>query len=218
MKRFYSLTGALSVLFFLTFSANLFAETKVVPATETGSPSTNSPALKNAVVLIIRHAEKPESGDTLNAEGEARAKAYVEYFKNFTVDSKPIHLDYLFAATDSKGSHRPRLTIEPLSQSIGLKIDTRFTDKKPEGIVHELQSTPHGTNILISWRHGKIPELLTQFGAAPEKLIPSGEWPGEVFNWVIQLRYDENGHLKESKCINEKLMPGDAALEVLTAK
>jgi hypothetical protein len=40
---------------------------------------------QNAVILIIRHAEKPDSGDGLSADGEERAKAYVNYFRRFAV-------------------------------------------------------------------------------------------------------------------------------------
>src|ERR1700722_18983705 len=80
----------------------------------------DSDGLKNTVVLIIRHAEKPDSGNTLTPAGEERAKAYVKYFKDYTVEAKPVTLDYLFAAADSKGSMRPRLTLEPLSKATGM--------------------------------------------------------------------------------------------------
>jgi len=43
-------------------------------------------ALANAVILVIRHAEKAESGPGLSAQSEARAKSYVNYFKSFRID------------------------------------------------------------------------------------------------------------------------------------
>src|SRR6516164_11509611 len=73
--------------------------------------SQTSP-LSDATILIIRHAEKPLVGTGLSAEGEVRAKAYVSYFQNFRIGSKPIHLDYLVAADDSEHSQRSRLTLE----------------------------------------------------------------------------------------------------------
>ncbi|HUD83961.1 MAG TPA: hypothetical protein VMQ67_10685, partial [Candidatus Saccharimonadales bacterium] len=73
--------------------------------------------LKDAVVLVIRHAEKPENGKALSPEGVERAKAYVHYFQSFQVYGKPLKLDSLFAASDSKKSIRPRLTLEPLSRA-----------------------------------------------------------------------------------------------------
>ena len=81
----------------------------------------HSSALNNAVILIIRHAEDADSGDGLSSVGDARAKAYASYFKNFTVDGQPLKLDYLFAAKDSRNSHRPRLTIEPIGKELGLQ-------------------------------------------------------------------------------------------------
>src|SRR5262245_23938348 len=72
---------------------------------------------KNGTVLIIRHAEKPADGPGLTPRGEERAKAYPRYFRNFTVDGKPLHLDRIFAAADSDESQRPRLTVLPLARS-----------------------------------------------------------------------------------------------------
>ena len=44
--------------------------------------------LKNAVILIIRHAEKTDDGRGLSSLGVKRAKAYADYFKNFTIDGQ----------------------------------------------------------------------------------------------------------------------------------
>ena len=168
-------------------------------------------ALQNAVILIIRHAEKPDSGSGLSAYGEARAKAYVIYFKNFTnaVDGQPLKINYIFAAADSKESHRPRLTITPTSRALGLAINSRFKEKDFQGLANELHSKPHGRAILIAWHHGEIPSLLRALGADPAAVIPKSKWPEDVFGWVIELRYDADGHLTEATRINEKLMPDD---------
>ena len=170
-----------------------------------------SGALKNAVILIIRHAEKPASGPGLSAEGEARARAYVDYFGHFTLDGQRLKLDCLFAAADSKSSHRPRLTIEPLGQALGLAIDSRFKDKNFQELADELRSRPHGHAILISWHHEEIPALLHALGASPGQVFPKSKWPEDVFGWVIQLRYDAGGRLLETRRINEKLLPDDSS-------
>lgn len=44
--------------------------------------------LRNATVLIIRHAEKPDVGSVLNARGEQRAAAYVDYFTALQLDGQ----------------------------------------------------------------------------------------------------------------------------------
>lgn len=169
--------------------------------------STNE--LKDTVVLVIRHAEKPESGNTLTPAGEERAKAYVHYFQNYTVDSKPVKISYLFAAADTKGSMRPRLTLEPLSKALDEVIDQHFTDKQSTELMEELQAKPHGGNIIICWHHGQIPALLKALGANPNKILPGGKWPESIFGWAVQLRYGEAGQLVGAKLIKEKLMPDD---------
>jgi broad specificity phosphatase PhoE len=168
----------------------------------------SSNAFRNAVILVIRHAE-PNDGDGLSSAGYARAKAYANYFKNFTIDGRPLKLDYLFAAADSQISHRPRLTIEPTALELGLTIDTGFRNRQFLELVDEMQSRPHGRNILICWHHGEVPQLLRALGADPRALLPNGRWPNDVFDWVIELRYDESGELAESKRIDEKLSPDD---------
>jgi len=171
----------------------------------------------STVILVIRHAEQSTDGDGLSSAGEARAKAYVNYFKNFTIDDRPLKLDYLFAAADSRSSHRPRLTVDPTANELGLTIDTQFKNQQFLELVDKIQSLPQGTNILICWHHGKISQLLRALGADPEGLLPDGKWPGDVFDWLIELRYDENGDLFESKRIDEHLSSRDSIKHAQTA-
>lgn len=158
-----------------------------IPAAAFAEPQNdgNTNALKDAVILVIRHAEQPDDGDGLSAAGEARAKAYVNYFKNFTIDGQPLKLDYLFAAADSRNSSRPRLTIEPTANALGLTVDTQFKNHQFLELADEIQSRPHGRNILICWHHGEIPHLLSALGANPESLLPNGKWPSDVYSWLI---------------------------------
>jgi len=77
-------------------------------------------------LLIIRHAETAGSGDGVSPIGQERAEAYKNYFLNFTVDSKRREPAVIFAAKDSKKSHRPRLNDGTFAKDANLKIDTRF--------------------------------------------------------------------------------------------
>src|SRR5262245_10965378 len=157
--------------------------------------------LDKAVILIIRHAEKADDGNGLSSLGVARAKAYAGYFKNFTIDGRAVRLDEIFASKDSRISHRPLLTIEPTAEELGLKINDRFKNNHFNELVNEIKSQPHGENVLVVWHHGNIPGLLRSLGADPKTLLPHGKWPGHVYDWLIELRYDENGNLLESKRI-----------------
>ena len=165
---------------------------------------------KGSVVLIIRHAEDAGSGDGISPLGQERADAYKNYFLNFSVDSKRLEPEVVFAAKDSKKSHRPRLTVEPFAKAAQLKIDTRFGNNQSADLAADLRANQQGKVILICWRHPYIPALLGALGATPKTFLPNGKWPGSVYNWVIQLSFDQDGHLipSSSRRIDEHLMPG----------
>jgi hypothetical protein len=165
---------------------------------------------KDSVVLIIRHAEDADSGDGISPLGQTRADAYKDYFLNLTVDSKRLEPKAVFAAKDSKKSHRPRLTLEPFAKAAKLKIDTRFGNSQSADLAADLRADQQGKVILICWRHPYIPALLNALGADPKTFLPNGKWPSAVYNWVILLSFDQDGHLipSSSRRIDEHLMPG----------
>jgi hypothetical protein len=185
------------------FTAILFACTFAVTACGQDGP-------KGSVVLIIRHAEDAGSGDGISPLGQERADAYKNYFLNFSVDSKRLEPEVVFAAKDSKKSHRPRLTVEPFAKAAQLKIDTRFGNNQSADLAADLRANQQGKVILICWRHPYVPALLGALGANPKTFLPNGKWPGSVYNWVIQLSFDQDGHLipSSSRRIDEHLMPG----------
>lgn len=163
--------------------------------------------LADTTVLIVRHGEKPDSGPGLSPEGEARAQAYVTYFRPFMLDGVAFRPDMLVASADSKSSARERLTLTPLSQALKLPIDQRFADHEVQNLVAALSTESHGKSILIAWHHGQLGKLIKAFGADPKALLPSGKWPDDVFNWVVVLRFDHTGQLEPDsvRVIEEKL-------------
>ena len=167
---------------------------------------------KNSVVLIIRHAEDADSGHGISPLGQERAEALKNYFLNFTVDSKRLEPTVIFAAKDSKKSHRPRLTVEPFAKAANLKIDTRFGNDQSADLAADLRANQQGKVILICWRHGNIPPLIRALGAKPKQFLPNGKWPGAVYNWVILLTYDQEGRLipGSSTRIEKHFVSGDS--------
>ena len=186
-------------------SAVLFAYSLILTANAQEGP-------KNSVILIIRHAENPANGHGLSPRGKERAEAYKNYFLNFTVDSKRREPEVIFVATDSKHSHRPRLTVQPFAKAANLPIDNRFGNNQPSDLAAELRANQQGKVILICWHHGQIPALLRALGVAPETLVPGGKWPRDVYDWVIMVSFDENGRVipESTRRINEHLLPGDS--------
>src|SRR5438045_8244441 len=183
----------------------IFASAFVVAATAQEGP-------KDAVLLIIRHAEDADSGDGISPLGQERAEAYKDYFLKFTVDSTQREPQVIFAAKDSKKSHRPRLTMEPFAKAANLKIDMRFGNDQSADLAADLRTNQQGKVILICWHHPCVPAVLGALGANPETFLPNGKWPGAVFDWIILLSYDQDGRLipSSSRRINEHLLPGDS--------
>ncbi len=172
---------------------------------------------RNTNILLIRHAEKPTKGAGLSVAGEERAQAYVVYFQNFSIDSQPVKLDHIFSSADSSASQRPRLTVTPLSQALGLPISSDYADKQYKEFAASLlgDATYNDSTLLVCWHHGEILKLASALGAKASKLPKSADWPakwpGEVFGWVLQLCYDAEGGLrhKHTFCLPQQLMYGD---------
>lgn len=173
-------------------------------------PAGDGPS--GTTVLIIRHAEKPETGNQLTPAGVRRASAYPAYFAGLRLNGHPVHLDHIFAAADSKGSERPRLTVEPLAAALHMPLDLRFKAKAVDALAADLRSHSYGDTVLICWHHGRIPDLLQALGEDPTALLPTGKWPEGTYDWMIEVGFDRDGHPDpaRTKLIHEHLMPGDA--------
>ena len=182
-----------------------------VVGTATSRVATQGPPLANVEVLIIRHGEKPDSGKELNPAGVARSKAYVAFFKNLKIAGQPVHLDHIFATAEGKNSDRERLTVEPLAKSLGLKVDDRFKNKAYDELAADIAKHRYGHELLICWHHGNIPALVAALQGDSAKLFPSGKWPDDHFDWLVELHYDGLGRIQpdKTKLVHEHLMPGD---------
>ncbi len=161
--------------------------------------------LDNATILVIRHAEKPPSGDGLTDAGRARAEAYAKYFHPFNDGSESFNVDSLYATSDTTKSARPKLTLTPLSVATRVPIDTRFGNYDIDFLVHSLRTEPHGKHILIAWHHGKMPDLMEALGVNRGSVLPNGKWPDNVFDWVIEIKYDKNGKVAKAQRFQEQL-------------
>jgi hypothetical protein len=194
--------------------------------------------LSNATILLIRHAEKPGNPGAEDKEGDDpflappgwnRSQRYVDYFQSFHAskadgsDPTPIALTNIFAAADNLNtSYRPHQTVQPLADATNLTLDVSIKDKQFEDLVTELQNGEYDqANVLVCWHHGQIIQLgdalLTLGDTTPSDLSPDSTWPpedgwpGGVFGWVLQIRYDSNGKVLVdwTRCFNQHLMPDD---------
>ena len=172
-----------------------------------------------STIVLIRHAEKAKSGHGLSSAGHARANAYVQYLQNFTALEGPVtRWDHIFASKKTDESHRPMLTVTPLSAALGIPIHQQYADEDFVKLVkHIREKRDHyaGQNILICWHHGRILQLAAALGASPATLPPNSAWPSHwpesVYGWLLAIHYTADGclSLDQTRAINEALMPDD---------
>ena len=157
----------------------------------------------NGLVLLIRHAEKPADGAGLAPLGLKRAYDYVRYFTKMRVDGSPMRIHALVAAADSPYSSRSRLTLTPLGDALGLPIHQPFANRQVKQVARWLAGAPPARTFVVAWHHGTMPKLLASLGADPEAVLPRGDWPDEVYDWMIAMRFDSQGRLIAARRIVE---------------
>jgi phosphohistidine phosphatase SixA len=138
-------------------------------------------------ILVMRHAEKPDDprDPDLSDRGKIRAAKLADYV--------PTNLgvpDSLLASALSKHSARPIETITPLSEKIGVTIDSTIADRDYPLLAEEILNDAkyEGKLVLVCWHHENIPALALALGAS-EANIPN-PWNPDVFNLILSLRYD----------------------------
>ncbi len=156
-----------------------------------------------ATIYLIRHAEKPtDKRPDLNPQGFLRAALLPNLFTAPTATlAKP---DFLFATARSKNSNRPFETIMPLSAALNLPISNEILDEDyPELAKQLLGGQFAGKIVLVSWHHGKIPDLTTALGATPPY-----KWPDAQFDRIWRIDYkDGKATLTD---LPMGLLPGDS--------
>ena len=147
-----------------------------------------------AMILLMRHAEKPagEGDSNLSEAGRRRAERLAAYIPE--TFGWP---DMLFAAADKPGSHRPRLTLEPLAAAPGLEV-LQFPDRQSEAFAAKLLGGPEfaGKRVIVSWRHGALPRLARALGA-PDGLCPD-PWPTGLYDLLLRFEDGMDGKPRAS--------------------
>jgi len=171
-----------------------------------GFAAADSPAQGPRMVMIIRHAEKPDStvgpkDPNLSKRGFERADALAKVIPDHF--PKP---DFLIATQKTEGSNRPVETITPLAAALHETIDTTFKEDEFAQAAKAVLTDPKyaGKVVLIAWHHGKIPELAKALGVkdAPDK------WDSKVFDRVWEITYDDKR--ATWKDVPESALPGDS--------
>ncbi len=170
----------------------------------------------NATIMVIRHAEKPYGnfhGVTVKGEndpeslivmGWQRAGALARFF---AVPASPLSVpQFLFAAVAEKStsSERPVETITPLSDKLGLKINTTWK-KKDWSKMTEAALQAKGV-VLICWQHDDIPNIANKI--LGQDVAP--KWPGDRFDMVWLFTYDATSKKYKFTQVPQLLLAGDS--------
>lgn len=135
-------------------------------------------------VVIIRHGEEPKDGPHLDDRGRARAKALIGLFGDpFSVPTS------LFAAKSTKQSARSVETLTPLSKSLRIPINTRFTDQQYKQLAKTvLHGSRHaGGHVIICWHRETMTELAAALGVANPP-----QWPSNQYDHLWRIRYGKD--------------------------
>ncbi len=129
-----------------------------------------------SVVMLVRHAEKPLSDgpphgvtvdgildpESLTPRGWQRAGALVGPFVADPSEDRSPRLPtptHLFASQvgPQSSSARPRETLVPLGERLGLAVDARFRKKDLAALVQAVEAVDG--IVLVAWEHRLIPSL-----------------------------------------------------------
>ena len=162
-----------------------------------------------AQVIIIRHGEKPSSGDELSDRGWARAQALVQYFETkpaVTRFGTPIAI-YAMKPGSADTSLRPIETVTPLAQDLGMTINTSFEKNDIKALVEEIMTNPlyDKKMVLICWEHKMINNIASEFGVAPKP----NQWSSSVFDSVWKINFSGK-HVSKFSVGWQHLLPGDS--------
>jgi broad specificity phosphatase PhoE len=185
-----------------------------------------------SVVMLLRHAEKPLGDgpphgvtvdgaldpESLTPRGWQRAGALVGLFVPDPSYGRGPNLPTptrLFASQIGGGSssQRPRETLLPLSERLGLVVDSRFPKEEVGELVRAVR-TIDGV-VLIAWEHELIPSIANMF-AEDTSRVPQ-IWPDDRYDLVWVFGNTGQGGGIEFREVPQMLLAGDQPTPIGTA-
>lgn len=115
-------------------------------------------AVADPTVYLIRHGEKPDDGNGLNAQGMQRAQC----LRNVFGRSSSYDIGHIMAQTPKSSGkrQRPYDTVKPLADDLGLKVDTSCDRDDPECVDKVVKNYKGAGNILICWEHDALHDIM----------------------------------------------------------
>jgi phosphohistidine phosphatase SixA len=139
---------------------------------------------KPKMILVMRHAEKPDKPDDpdLSKAGHVRAIRLASF-----IPDEFGNPDFIIASAISHSSARPYETVRPLSEVTGIGIEATIVDDDYKSLANDLLTKYAGKQVVVCWHHGNIPRLMHQLGA--KKGDYPDPWDPTVFNLILQVGF-----------------------------
>lgn len=140
-----------------------------------------------AQVIVLRHAEKANQGNSLSLKGRERAAALAPYLsetESLLKYGPPVAI-YAVAASAGDSPLWSIETVRPLAEKLKLPLIDKYGRDNYKFMVEEIKNNPayHAKTIVICWEHLVIPEIARAFAA----LQTPNRWTSEVYDrlWII---------------------------------
>ncbi|MEV8531308.1 hypothetical protein [Streptomyces sp. NPDC051211] len=190
----------------------------VVTGCSAGEPARRPAAgpqqpAEDALIMLIRHAEKPYAGDTgedeegnddpgsLAYRGHRRAEELPRLFppNRGSVLPRPAAV---FAPAGEIA--RSRQTVAGLAESLRLPVRADIPTGREAALARAALAAP--MPVLICWEHTGFPRLIHALGADRVPSVPAG-WPDRYdLVWLLTRRHGRWSFQE----IGQRLLPGDA--------
>lgn len=149
-----------------------------------------SPVLR---VVLIRHGEKPASGDNLSCAGLNRALALPAVLNKLL----PAPPDYTFVpliGTDGQDTTSIRMlqTVTPYAVQHNLTINSDYRADNTTGVAHQLRRC-RGT-VLVVWEHINLVKIAEKLGI--KELL---DWPDTDFDSIWTVTFSGGGTKGKAK-------------------
>ncbi|MER5731493.1 hypothetical protein ABT084_24700 [Streptomyces sp. NPDC002138] len=157
------------------------------------------PPPKDALIMVIRHAEKPYAGDTgeddegnddagsLALRGRRRAEALPTLFP--PTPGALLPRPTVIFAGGAAGAARSRQTVAPLADVLRTPVRADLAVGREADLARAALAAP--MPVLVCWEHTGIPRLVSALGADRLVGVPAG-WPDRYdLVWLFRRREGE---------------------------
>ncbi|WP_235438761.1 hypothetical protein [Streptomyces yangpuensis] len=174
------------------------------------------PAAKDALIMVVRHAEKPYAGDTgrdedgeddpgsLAGRGWRRAEELPRLFPPAKRSSLPRPAAVFAAGGKAPAPARCRQTVKALAAALRTPVRAEFAVGAEAALAHALLAGP--MPVLVCWEHTGIPRLVRALGADRVLGLPAA-WP-DRYDLVWQ--FTRRGGQWSFRELPQQLLSGDA--------